>query len=87
MFEVSRTVGGHVESYDLHSVKLPDGRYAHQLRGDELFRECQRMRIPGITATDGHQQLSWSLAKYIHEHPYPQAVDHRPSKVSAKEKK
>lgn len=84
MFEVSRTVGGVVESYDLHNVRLPDGRFAHTLRGDELFRECQRMRVPGVQSTQGHQELSWALAKFIAEHPYPQAVDRRPVEKKTK---
>jgi hypothetical protein len=51
--------------YDLHQLRLPSGRMAHQLGGPDLFHELRDLNVPGILPTDGWQQLALAFAEYL----------------------
>jgi hypothetical protein len=53
---------------DIHDLKIPNREYkAHQLGGPDLYKECKRLRVPGVDAFMGHQELACRLATFIAE--------------------
>lgn len=62
---VSKTDSGAVIQYDLHSIRLKDGRLAHKLDGAELYRELKKLKVPGIDVHQGHQTLLQKYAEHL----------------------
>jgi hypothetical protein len=58
------TAGQLPERLDLHAQPLPDGRLAHQVPAQELFRELKLLNVPNITPQTGLHDLLISYARY-----------------------
>jgi hypothetical protein len=70
LLEQTTTTAGQIpERLQLHSLLLPDGRLAHTLDRDALYRELKVIGLQ-VDPRTGHQAL---LAQY-HRHLYPPAA-------------
>ena len=67
MFEVIQIANGRAVRFNLHALPLRDGTMAHTLDGGQLFRALAKIRVPGISATTGHQALLVAYAKHLKE--------------------
>jgi hypothetical protein len=67
MLEHTTTTAGQIpERLQLHSLLLPNGRLAHTLDRDALYREMKAMGVQ-VDPRTGHQFLLVAL----HRHMYP----------------
>jgi hypothetical protein len=59
------TAGQAPERLQLHSLLLPNGRLAHTLDRDALFREAKAMGVKNVVPQDGHQTLLVAIARHM----------------------
>jgi diketogulonate reductase-like aldo/keto reductase len=63
LLEHTTTTAGQIpERLQLHSLLLPNGRLAHTLDRDALFRELKAIGVKNVVPQDGHQTLLVALA-------------------------
>jgi hypothetical protein len=66
MLEHTTTTAGQIpERLQLHSLLLPNGRLAHTLDRDALFRELKAIGVKNVVPQDGHQTLLVALARHL----------------------
>jgi hypothetical protein len=67
MLEHTTTTAGQIpERLQLHSLLLPNGRLAHTLDRDALFRELKAIGVKNVVPQDGHQTLLVALARHLY---------------------
>ena len=72
MLEHTTTTAGQApERLQLHSLLLPNGRLAHTLDRDALFREAKAMGVKNVVPQDGHQTLLVALARQMYPSTAP----------------
>jgi hypothetical protein len=68
MFHIASHDGrGNGGFFDLEDLPLADGRMAHTLSREELYRELEKLDVAGIDPCAGKQCLLVSYAKYLRE--------------------
>jgi hypothetical protein len=70
MFQVTISKTGEAtRRYDLHTLRLPSGRMAHQIGGPDLYAELVKIGVPDVLQTDGWQQLALKFAQWRDDPP------------------
>lgn len=64
MLVIETNKSGKWRQIDLHA--LPIGKtFCHQLSRDDLFREAQKLGVPGIAEFQGWQDLALAYGNYL----------------------